>query len=67
MNVTINGKKEQIPGTIKHVRDLLSHFQLERRNLIVLVNENVITPEQHDSTFIRDGDTIELVHFVGGG
>lgn len=67
MNLIINGENIQVPETLTVVSDLLQHFQLGEKVVIVEVNTNILEKDQHARTRLTDGDRIEIVHFVGGG
>lgn len=67
MKLTINGEQHHVPETISSVGDLLQHFQLDQKVLIVEHNEAILEKLAHSETILSDGDRIEIVHFVGGG
>lgn len=52
---------------VKTVKGLLAFYKLEDRLVIVEHNREIILKDQYESTFIKNGDEVELVHFVGGG
>jgi sulfur carrier protein len=67
VKVRINGQFVQIPDTLSTITDLVDHFSLSDRILIVEVNGDIKEREQYDTTTIKELDSIEFVHFVGGG
>ncbi len=67
MRLTINGEERQLPDSIQTVKDLLAHFRLENKIVVVEVNRDILEKEHHSHTQLSDGDKIEIVHFVGGG
>ncbi len=64
--VTINGDAREIPAG-KSVRALLDTLGLHPRLVVVEHNREILDRERYDATEVRAGDTLELVHFVGGG
>jgi sulfur carrier protein len=66
MELVINGEKRHVSG-VKTVADLLSSFNLQHKILVVELNRIIIERDQYESKMLQDGDTIEIVHFVGGG
>lgn len=66
MNLKINGE-ERLVENVQTVNDLLSAFELQQKILVVEVNKNIIERTQYDDAFLNEGDTVEIVHFVGGG
>jgi sulfur carrier protein len=67
MNLVINGDLHRVPEIIETVGDLLHHFQLDQKVLIVEHNQTILNKTTHFETILSDGDRIEIVHFVGGG
>lgn len=67
MNIKLNGKDIQILNHLKTIKDLLTEYQLDNRIVIVELNKEIIFKEQYDSTILSNGDSVELIHFVGGG
>ncbi|MCD8502334.1 MAG: sulfur carrier protein ThiS [Bacillaceae bacterium] len=66
MKVIVNGKQTDVPNTIT-VSQLLEHYQLHRKVVIVEVNGSIMNKDLYPETIVHDGDKIEFVHFVGGG
>jgi len=67
MKLIINGENIQVPDSLEVVSDLLQHFQLGEKVVIVEVNASILEKDQHARTRLTDGDRVEIVHFVGGG
>lgn len=67
MNITVNGDRLTVPDQIRVVKDLLQHFELTDRIVMVELNQEVIDHSAHNTQTILDGDQLQLVQFVGGG
>lgn len=67
MELVINGDKIEVPNTVETVANLLQHFELQQKVVIVEWNEMILEKTSHQETKLSDGDKVELVHFVGGG
>lgn len=67
MKLIINGDAIEIPDSVKNVSELLVHFQLDKKVVIVEKNKEILQKEDHVAENVQDGDQFELVHFVGGG
>jgi len=66
MVIQINGeKRETSEGT--SVAKLLDELAIRPGRVVVELNRDVLAREAHGTTFLREGDAIEIVHFVGGG
>ena len=66
MNVVVNGEPLSLPEAIS-VRGLIERLGLSSGPVAVERNREVVPRAEHASTLLADGDSIELVHFVGGG
>jgi sulfur carrier protein len=66
MQLTVNGADRQVPDGIT-VRDLVVHLGLEGGPVAVERNREVVPRAEHASAVLREGDVVEIVHFVGGG
>lgn len=66
LRLTVNGTPHDIPSTHK-VSDLIAHLGLDGRLVAVEKNREVIPRAEHATTELKDGDVLEIVHFVGGG
>ncbi|WP_298829062.1 sulfur carrier protein ThiS [uncultured Planococcus sp.] len=67
MKLTVNGVHVVVPSTVETVTELLQHFELNQKVIIVELNAEIVGKARHAETRISLGDKIELVHFVGGG
>lgn len=66
MRIEVNGEAREVdPGTT--VGALLVQLGLGTTLVAVERNRDIVPRAQHASTELRDGDRIEIVHFVGGG
>lgn len=66
ISVTINGEKRQVDQG-QSLLDLLRHLELEPGTVVVEHNRAIVRRPALGETVVRDGDTVEVVHFVGGG
>ena len=66
MILTINGTKRELEG-IRTVADLLVELQLDRRQVVVELNEKILRRDHVDEIEVGDRDVIEILRFVGGG
>lgn len=66
IRITLNGEERQI-GAGQTVSQLLAELELHPRMIVVEHNREILDRERYDATELHEGDTLELVHFVGGG
>lgn len=66
MKVTINGAEVDVPDGLT-VRALVEHLGLTEGPVAVEQNREVVPRAEHATRPVSAGDTLEIVHFVGGG
>jgi thiamine biosynthesis protein ThiS len=66
MNIIVNGKPaETAAGST--VQNLLDQLRLDCRQVVVERNRAIVPRQRFAEEFLVDGDSLEIVHFVGGG
>lgn len=68
ISIILNGEKKDIEtetdnisvSKLVEIRNLKGFFAVE-------LNLKIINKEDYSSTFIKDGDNVEIVSFAGGG
>lgn len=63
--VKINGEELNIAG--KTVAEYLADNGFDVKRVAVELNGDILPKSQYESTLLQDGDSIEIVSFVGGG
>ena len=66
IRVRLNGEEREIPGG-RSVRELLESLELHPELVVVERNRTILERGSYGEVQVEDGDTLELVHFVGGG
>lgn len=66
IHVQVNGKQREIDRGLT-VRGLLEQLALHPGMVVVELNREILERDSYDGVDVSEGDTIELVHFVGGG
>ena len=65
ISVRVNGEVHTAPQG--SVLELLRSLDLDPRTVVVELNRTILRRQALEETRLREGDEIELVHFVGGG
>ena len=65
MRVRLNGEARECPSGVT-VADLVAELGLGERRIAVELNRDVLPREAYERA-LRDGDEVEIVHFIGGG
>ena len=66
MKLNINGKAWELEKSLNLI-DLIEHFQLKVDQVVVELNQTVPDKKQYAQVFVKEGDKIELIKFLGGG
>lgn len=66
MRIQLNGESFELPDG-QTVADLLVRLDLTGRRVAVELNLDIVPRSQHSETVLREGDTLEVVHAIGGG
>jgi len=66
MQLHINGEPRQFPEALT-VASLLEHLGLKGDRVAVELNLEIVARDRWGATPLKDGDRLEIVHFVGGG
>jgi sulfur carrier protein len=66
MQVTVNGALQEVPEGAT-VRGLLEHLALATGPVAVEINRVIVPRAKHAVHVVNEGDTVEIVQFVGGG
>jgi thiamine biosynthesis protein ThiS len=66
VRLTLNGEDRSFDGPMS-VDGLLQALGLDRRKVAVERNQSIVARSNYAETWLASGDTIEIVHFIGGG
>lgn len=66
MNVVLNGEPRSVPDNIS-LEKLLEHFSLPSQRVAIELNKSVVRKKDWAEVRLNEADTIEVIHFVGGG
>jgi thiamine biosynthesis protein ThiS len=66
MNLTINGQRKNFSAPF-NVAQLLSQLELNPEQVVVELNRDILTADKYIDIQLQDGDSLEIIQFVGGG
>ncbi|MEE9143125.1 MAG: sulfur carrier protein ThiS [Gammaproteobacteria bacterium] len=66
MQVTVNGSVYEIPNETT-AREMIHRLELTGRRIAMEVNGEIVPRSAYGDHLFRDGDSIEVIHAVGGG
>lgn len=66
MKIKLNGNISEFKDG-STIAELLEDMKIEPKGVAVEVNLEIIKRHEYDECVLKDGDSIEIVNFVGGG
>jgi thiamine biosynthesis protein ThiS len=66
LTITLNGDPFDLSGPVT-VAELLASLDIDARRVAVEHNLVVIKRAAFEATLLNEGDSVEIVNFVGGG
>jgi thiamine biosynthesis protein ThiS len=66
MTITVNGKSKELDAPTT-VAALLESLKLDAARVALELNREILSRAGFAETLLADGDTLEIVQFVGGG
>lgn len=67
MKLVVNGTERELGVEIDTVGQVLDFFGVPCFRAAVELNGDIVDPALFDKSPVHDGDTLEIVSFVGGG
>ena len=66
LTLTLNGETRAFAAPVS-VSGLLAAIGLDARKVAVERNEEIVPRSTYADTWLAAGDSLEIVHFIGGG
>ncbi len=67
MKLIVNGVETEVPEGLT-VKELLSYMKVEMPDMVsVELNETILERKTFENTFLKEGDRVEFLYFMGGG
>jgi thiamine biosynthesis protein ThiS len=68
MNLHINGETQSLSDSVDlTLAALIESLLMKSDRVAVELNHEIVPRELWPQTLLKDGDRLEIVHFVGGG
>lgn len=67
MRITVNFEPEELPGDSISVAALLRVRRYSFPLIIARIGGRLVDRADYETTFVREGDEVELYHLVSGG
>ena len=66
IKIIVNGK--QMTVNLKFsIKNLINKLEMPIKMVAIELNREIVNKKNINKIFLKNGDTIEIVHFIGGG
>ena len=66
VKINLNGKKRLISSKMS-LKSLLSNNKIPINKVAIEINKQIINKKKISKIKLKNGDKLEIVHFIGGG
>ena len=66
INIKLNGKKTIVDDQIS-LNKILKNLNIPIKKVAIELNKEIVNKKKLSSIKIKNNDSIEIVHFIGGG
>jgi thiamine biosynthesis protein ThiS len=67
MKILLNGREEEFDKDKISISEMLLVKKFSFRMRIIKINDLLIRKDLYDTTFINDGDKVEMLYLMSGG
>jgi thiamine biosynthesis protein ThiS len=66
MNITINGEKKNFSQPVS-ILSILNNLNIDKKKIAIELNLEIVPKSSYENTIIKNGDSLEIIEFIGGG
>ena len=66
MQIRVNDENREVPENLS-LQQLISNLNLPPERIAIELNHDLVRRADWPATVLKEGDRVEIVHFVGGG
>ena len=66
IKITVNGKQIQVIPNFS-MKSLITNLKIPINKIAIELNKKIIDKKRISKIYLKKGDKIEIVHFIGGG
>jgi thiamine biosynthesis protein ThiS len=67
MKILLNGREEEFDNKQMSINEMLIAKRFSFKLRIIKINDVLIAKDLYDSTFIHDGDKVQMLYLMSGG
>ena len=66
IQIKLNGEEHSLDDAMD-IHSLIKSLEMSPGSVVVEHNREILHRDKYKQAFLKDGDTVELIRFVGGG
>ncbi len=67
MKIILNNRQEEFDKESMTIRELLDEKNFTFKMLVIKINNKLVRKEHYDTSLVRDGDDVSVLHLISGG
>jgi sulfur carrier protein len=67
MKIVLNNREKEFSQDVLTINQLLEICKLTFRMRIIKINGKLIHADNYDSTFVNEGDNVQVIYLMSGG
>ena len=67
MTIQLNNREEKFDKDSLSISEMIDLKKFSFRMKVIKINGNLILKDRYDSTFIKDGDCVQMLYLMSGG
>jgi sulfur carrier protein len=67
MNIILNNNSESFENNEMSIAEILKVKNFIFKMLVIKVNDKIIKKQEYETTIVKEGDNVVILHLVSGG
>ena len=66
IKITLNNNTEYFDKNMT-INELLTYKKFTFKMLVISINGNLVKRDEYDSSIVKEGDNVSIIHLISGG
>jgi thiamine biosynthesis protein ThiS len=67
MKITLNNRPEEFDGEQISISEIILKKNFTFKMIVTKINGNLIKRDERNTSFVRNGDDVQIIHLISGG
>lgn len=67
MKILLNNRETHYSDTTLSIADIITKENFSYKRLVTRLNNKVVRDEEQKTTYVKNGDRLEIIHLMAGG